>query len=319
MSDLKSPITEPGPIQAARERAPYGKIDDAVRGCLNAIAPSLSAYLATIPLKVFGLDSGFYHLAVAQALEWDLPADAWLEELSVAAAFGSVHYATQDIVIDAGDTTPEVVLFSDVAQSLYLRTAQGLCPPEVLLPYYDRYFDQYATAVIRERRHQRRIAAYDTSEIYSLGDKAAPLNLAFPILINQSRRPWSLLQGIEQSLRMLCVGLQLHDDIADTVEDLGNGYVSYPSAVTLLDCLKLSPGELPADLDAEEVEGQLYTTGVAEAVYGIARKAFERSAVLARDADADAIAGFADYWCARTDHRLRHIEEVTWSLRGTRG
>lgn len=317
MPDLKRSIAEPRPIQAARERVPYTTIENAVRDGVNAIAPSLSGYLEAIPLKVFGLDSGFYHLAVAQALEWGLPADAWLEKLSAAAAFGSVHYATQDRTIDAKDTTTELLLFSNVAQSLYLRTVLTLCPPDVLLPHYDRYFDQYATAIIRERRHQRRIAAYDASEIFSLGDKAAPLNLAFPILINWTRRPWSMLSGIEQSLRMLCVGLQLHDDIADTAEDLGNGYVSYPSTVTLMDFLELPPGELPADLDAEEVEGRLYTSGVADAVYGIARKALERSAVLAREAQAEAIAAFADYWCARTDRRLRQLDEVARSLRGT--
>lgn len=317
MPDRTHSVEEPPSIRSARERVPYPRIESAVRGGVTAIAPSLGDYLARIPLKVFGLDSGFYHLAAAQALEWGLPSDAWLEQLSVAAAFGSVHFATQDMAIDASDSTPELLLFSDVTQSLYTRAIVSLCPTDVLLPYCDRYFDQYAAAVIRERRHQRWIAGYETSEVFALGDKAAPLNLAFPILINRTRRPWPLLQAIEQSLRMLCVGLQLHDDIADFAEDLRNGYVSYPATVTLLDCLKLTPGELPADLDAEEAEGQLYTSGVAEAIYGIARKAFERSAVLARGAQADAVAGYADYWCARTDRRLRHIDEVARTLHGT--
>jgi hypothetical protein len=317
MPDRTHSIEEPPPIRSARERIPYPSIESAVRGGVAASAPSLGDYLARIPLKVFGLDSGFYHLAVAQALEWGLPSDAWLEQLSVAAAFGSVHFATQDMVIDTSDSTPELLLFSDVTQSLYTRAIVSLCPADVLLPYYDRYFDHYAAAVISERRHQRRIAAYETSEVFALGDKAAPLNLAFPILINRTRRPWPPLLAIEQSLRMLCVGLQLHDDIADIEEDLRNGYVSYPATVTLLDCLKLPPGELPADLDTGEAEGQLYTSGVAEAIYGIARKAFERSAVLARGAQADVVAGYADYWCARTDRRLRHIDEVARTLRGT--
>jgi len=302
-------LSEPASIRAARAALPIDAIHEEVRAALAAAVPALAGYVDALPPKVFGVESGFFHLPVAQALLWGLPADEWLRGLGTAVALGSVHYAAQDIVVDTGDCTTELVLVCDAAQTAYLRQLHRLCPDEKCARHHDRYFERYCAALIADRRHRDAVIPFGAEDVLRLADKAAPLFLGFPLAMARTPHGGPPLSDVERALRHLCVGLQLHDDVADIAEDLAQGYFSFPATVTLLRRMGHPPGPVRPGLDHAEVEARMYLDGVAAASYELATRHFEHGAVVAASAGVQAVADLADHWRARTGARLRHVEE----------
>jgi hypothetical protein len=301
---------EPELILAARRVVRIEGIQSSVQRALRRAAPALGDFVDALPPKMFGVESGFFHLPIAQALDWSLPVDDWLRELGVATALGSVHYAAQDHAIDTGHAGAEPMLLAEVAQTLYARSLRSLWPDPRCEEYHDQYVARYAEAVVQEQRHRRFVVSFTGAEVYQLADKAAPLTMGFPLLIARGRRDWTRLSEIELALRLLCVGLQVLDDIADLMEDLSSGYVSLPATMTLLVSMGGEPGPLRSGLDLESVEGRMYGGGVASALYGLAANALERGAAVADDAGAAAIAGLARFWLARVRVRIRTVADL---------
>lgn len=306
--------SEPDLILAARRVVRIEGLQSSVRSALRRTAPALGDFVDGLPPKMFGVESGFFHLPIAQAIGWGLPADDWLHELGVAVGLGSVHYAAQDHAIDTGHARAEPILLAEIAQTLYARSLGSLWPDPRCAEYHDLYVARYAEAVVGEQRHRRFVVPYTGAEIYQLADKAAPLTMGFPLLIARARRDWARLPEIELALRLLCVGLQVLDDIADLMEDLNSGYVSLPATMTLLGGMGVEPGPLPSGLDFESVEGRMYGDGVASALYRLAANALERSAEVADEAGTAAIAGLARFWLVRARIRIRSIADLLESM-----
>jgi hypothetical protein len=302
--------TEPDLIKLARKHFDPKGIEQEIKDAISVRFPVLRTYLRDTEFKVFGIESGFFHMAAAQGIDWGLPIDAWLHDFTVAIALGAIHFSTQDNMIDARAVYPENIFLSEVTQSLHLRAVSLLCPNLSITGHLDRYFARYAAAILMERRHVAHVIPYSASEIFQSGEKSAPGNITFPLLIERSGRPWSLLSSLELSACLLSAGLQLHDDIADLADDLGTGYVSNPAATTLLDHMGVPEGPLPGDVNPIEVEARMYLHGVASTTLAVARHAFERSAAFARDATAGVMAEYAEYCRARTDLRLGRISET---------
>ena len=308
--DLTSMPAEPDSIVAARTALRIGDVRARIQERLQAALPPLAEWIAQLPPRVFGVESGFFHMPVAQALLWELPADGWLERLGMATALGSVHYAAQDLAIDAGQASAQVILLSEAAQTLYLRELAQLWPDGQCAEHHDRLFARYSAAVMADQQHMGTVVDYTAADVLRLADKAAPLFMAFPLLTARTGGDFTRLPGVERALRDLCIGLQLCDDIADIAEDLACGYVSLPATMTLTRCLDVSRGPLSSGLDHAEVETRMYVDGVATALYQLAIERFRSSAAHAENADAIAVADLADYWATRATIRLGRIEQT---------
>lgn len=306
--------SEPASVLAARRALPVGDVRTAAGNRLQKAVPALAGWVARLPPKLFGAESGFFHLPSAQALLWGLPVDHWIERLGVATALGSIHYAAQDLAVDAGRCSAQVIVLCEAAQTLYQRELSELWPDERCAEHHDRYFARYSAAVLADQAHKDVVLPYSAADILRLADKAAPLFMAFPLILARTDGDFTRLPGVERALRDLCIGLQICDDIADLAEDLASGYLSLPATLTLTRCLGVKPGPVPGGLDHGEVETRMYLDGVASALYGLAIRRFQLSAEHAAEAGADAVAELAAYWTARAAVRVGRIERTLATL-----
>lgn len=300
-----------GAIEEAQRVAPWPEVAAAaaslVRDELNVAAESLS----DLGQRVFGLHSGFFYMPLAQLRQWGVRDVQLSQYLAVTMALGHAHFAIQDALIDRGVARPDLILASDACVLLYLdrlvtlATDLGLSNPKRFLDLHRRYYRVYTAAVLAQERHRDSVRSYSAKELFRIGDRGAPIFTVMHLVADASGRSQAG-SALGISVRWMCTGLQMHDDLDDLREDYAIGLLG-PAATLACEQLvaKTSAAAIPGVDNVEEV---VYLGGVARNCLTVARHCFHRSYETALAVGARFLADLAVHWAVTTDDRLETLK-----------
>lgn len=225
------------------------------------------------------------------------------------------YMRTQDDTIDKAETADPNLLF---LRDLYLRESLHLLYR--IFPYnsrfwnfYSTYFDEYARAVLREKRNHSSIESdYIEDEFHSIAKGKAAMAkypvAAQAVLTGQDEDDTLLL--LTESLDCFHVGYQYWDDLVDWKEDLANSKYSLLLARALQ---HIAPEQrmVPPDQLRERIGRVVYYSGLAEEQLDRSFKWLERAYELSLTAG-------CTVWAAHVKKLQKQTEVLAGDLRSLR-
>jgi len=297
----ESVVPLPAALVTEAERSPWPRIARRCRVTLGREMPALAQQIDRMPLAVFGLDSGFFHLPAAQARSWGVPADT-IEQLQELVGVGHVHFAFQDQVIDEGNAPAALCLVAGASQLVYL---DGLGDIAGVAPgsgaryraLHDRYYRAYVAAIGRDLAHRGHPRPYTPADILGLGDKAAPGATVLHLVADLAGAP-DRGKPAAHALMRLCTGLQLLDDLRDVAEDAVCGNLTWPLTEALLAYPDIDTA------NAEQLWSAVVGSGAIRSCLAVADWSFADATRRANACGATVLAELADVWRQRAaaDH-----------------
>lgn len=162
---------------------------------------------------------------------------AQLRALSVSGSHLFDYVLTLDEVLDRpASCSGGSLLLGSVLQREALHGLYALLPPaSPFWGHFDRYFEHFCQAVLREEaRHRGLVQPYSRGElelVYSGKSAIAKACLAALAVLGGDERP---LPRLEASHDSYYVAFQLADDLADWQIDYARGHYSYPLTVAFV-------------------------------------------------------------------------------------
>ncbi|MFD0078173.1 hypothetical protein ACFVIY_37725 [Streptomyces sp. NPDC127166] len=206
---------------------------------------------------------------------------AQLRALSLSGSHLFDYVLTLDEVLDRPSSCAGgSLLLGSLLQREALHGLYTLLPPgSSFWSHFDRYFEHFCQAVLREEaRHRGLLQPYPRDElelVYSGKSAIAKACLAALAVLGGNERP---LAGLEASHDSYYVAFQLADDLADWRIDYERGHYSYPLTVAFLRAgwqRRVESGERPP---APEVAELIAREGVIEEIRGLALDHLDQAA-----------------------------------------
>lgn len=163
-------------LNEARSAVPWETVVARIHHEITRAVPALDTTVRELPRKVFGLDSGFFYMPLAQAMRWGEEDGGWLEEVATVFGLGHLYYVLHDQLVDHGRLSPRQAVLMDAALTLYLtRGARLGAGTERFLVSHAAGAAAYAEALLRDISHNERPGDdYSPDDVFRLGEKAAP-------------------------------------------------------------------------------------------------------------------------------------------------
>ncbi|MFC9659349.1 hypothetical protein ACFVJ5_03835 [Nocardia sp. NPDC127606] len=302
----------PESILLVQESYPWLSVERSAKSVLSTAAPAFRSEIDNLPLSVFGLNSGFFYLPAALALEWAAPVP--IEDFLVALAVGHVFFAFQDSIVDGGAASPELCVIAHDALFEYLPRIAAIGWPSAspavgsahAIESHRRNYLLYSAAIANDLRHRSVLNRYTSLEIANLGWKAAPCNTPFEVVAARSGRQESVPDLLE-AVKYFCAGLQLMDDLSDLAVDHADGNMTMALSHTLLH-LK-DAGLEHRSADADDILFAAEMSGVSLVSCQMALRMFSVAKEFADRVEATPLAELCDAWTVRAVRRIELIDE----------
>ncbi|MFF4248740.1 hypothetical protein ACFYY2_30315 [Streptomyces sp. NPDC001822] len=300
-------------LTEARSAVPWETVVHRVHAEIAGSVPALGTTARSLPRKAFGLESGFFYLPLAQAMDWGERDEGWLLDVATVFGLGHLYYVLHDQLVDRGGLPPRHAVLMDTALGLYLdRGARLGTGSGHFLAAHTACAATYADALLRDITHSERPGEdYTADDVFRLGDKAAPGILALLVVALRCHRP-AHLDDLSRSVTELCSGLQLLDDLQDLREDWDQHNVTFPVSLAFR-AMRRSDPETPlfTSHSADDALDALYLSGGAAAVLRLALRCLERARVPASRTGADVVLGMVDAWTKQATAQLERAEGRT--------
>ena len=295
-------------IEVAKAVVPWQSVVQSLTDSLGRVAPELGQIIGSLPRTAFGLESGFFYLPIAQAQAWQVGTSQFLHRLGTTFGLGHLYYVLHDRLLDLGALSPCEAILQDAVLTEYLfaATELGIEAGQVLSVHRDATA-LYSQSLIRDIELRRAPRMLTATETFGLGDKAAPASMALFAIANASNRI-GRMPDLRISLRWLCTGLQLLDDLEDIVDDVQRGHCTLPVALSVRTLGIPRPWNLLA-LDPEYVTDACYIGGGARATLRLSIIALQRAIEHAMRAKAFTIASLCTVWSELALSRLSWVEK----------
>lgn len=297
-------------VETASSMLPWSSVCAQIVREVGEIDSSLGRVAACLPKAAFGVESGYFHIPIAQAIDWGVDDEEWLRQAAITFGVGHLYYAVHDTLVDSGHVASDVAVLMDVAHTLYLcRLADLGVDRAEILTMQRRTTDVYGRALLRERRHRGLLAAFTSDEVMRLGEKAAPGAMTLLTVARKAGRD-VVLDRLIAAQTWLCTAFQLHDDLEDIHDDWADTNWTFPitlglQAIGANECLTASDEARLPDIDA--VIDALYLSGGAMAILRLALHALGRARACLAGVDAAVLLGLVEVIERRTRERLRYI------------
>ncbi|MGA5205533.1 hypothetical protein [Streptomyces variegatus] len=298
-------------LNEARSAVPWETVVACIRHEITHAVPALDTTVRELPRKVFGLDSGFFYMPLAQAMQWGEKDGAWLEEVATVFGLGHLYYVLHDQLVDRGGLSPRQAVLMDAALALYLtRGARLGAGTERFLLSHAAGAAAYAEALLRDIAHNERPGdRYGPEDVFRLGEKAAPGILALVVVAARCGRSHHLAV-LPQAVTDLCSGLQLLDDLQDLREDWKHRNVTFPVSLGISALGSVDPTLSPfAAHTADDLLDALYLSGGAAVVLRLALRCLERAHAALSRTDAGVVLGLVETWAERATGQLDRAEK----------
>ncbi|WP_330289985.1 hypothetical protein [Streptomyces sp. NBC_00576] len=303
-------------LNEARSAVPWETVVARIHHEITHAVPALDTTVRELPRKVFGLDSGFFYMPLAQAMHWGEEDGGWLENVATVFGLGHLYYVLHDQLVDQGRLSPRQAVLMDAALTLYLtRGARLGAGAERFLVSHAAGAATYAEALLRDIAHNERPEDdYSPDDVFRLGEKAAPGILALVVVAARCGRSRHLAE-LPQAVTDLCSGLQLLDDLQDLREDWEHRNVTFPvslgiSALGISAPDSADPSLTPfAAHTADDLLDALYLSGGAAVVLRLALRCLERARAALSRTDAEVVLGLTDTWAERAAGQLDRAEK----------
>ncbi|NUK49972.1 hypothetical protein HRW14_06620 [Streptomyces lunaelactis] len=298
-------------LTEARSAVPWETVVERVCTEVVQAVPSLETTVRELPRKVFGLDSGFFYMPIAQAMEWGEKHADWLEEVAATFGLGHLYYVLHDQLVDRGRLAPRQAVLMDTALALYLRCGAQLgTGSEHFLLCHGTGTAVYAEALLRDIAHNEQPEqGYRADDVFRLGEKAAPGILALVVVAKRCRRTTDTTD-LSRAVIDLCSGLQLLDDLQDLREDWSHGNVTFPASLGIK---ALGPADASSPIfdscTADDVLDALYLSGGAANVLRLALRCLERARASLSRTDAGVVLSLVNMWAERAAMQLARADE----------
>lgn len=248
-------------LDIARERYPGRDFPRRAFDALGRFGFEVSAEtIVLLDRPLFGYESGFLHLPVAQVMAWGVTSAEVLDQFVDGCALSNLSFLLEDDLVDGALQAGEAFVVSQTALLAALGVIEAVAGRSFAANFLQRYV-AYHSALKAESRGEISVSP---SQLLRRGDKAAPLFVGLEVAAAMTRR--SLEQTAISAIRHLCAGLQLCDDLHDVSADLLAGQ---PSSVVAL--LKACGGpDLRSEPDLERIAEAVFVSGVGTAALRLA-------------------------------------------------
>ncbi|MFA7763490.1 hypothetical protein [Streptomyces sp. NRRL S-448] len=298
-------------LTEARSAVPWETVVERVRIEIIRTVPSLDATVRELPRKAFGLDSGFFYMPLAQAMEWGETDGSWLEEVATVFGLGHLYYVLHDQLVDRGRLSPRQAVLMDTALGLYMTCGARLGTGSAhFLLSHGAGSAAYAEALLRDIAHNEQPEhGYSADDVFRLGEKAAPGLLALVVAASRCRRTASITD-LSRAVTDLCSGLQLLDDLQDLREDWHHHNVTFPASLAIGALGPTDPLLSPfVSYTADDALNALYLSGGAAAALRLALRCLERARASLSRTDAGVVLGMVNTWAERAAEQLVRAEK----------
>ncbi|MDX3854751.1 hypothetical protein [Streptomyces sp. AK02-01A] len=297
-------------VGTARATVPWQQVVDQVRDNITRMEPALESVVAQLPRAAFGVESGFFYMPIAQALEWGERDREWLDRVATVFGLGHLYYVLHDRLVDVGALSPRSAVLMDTALACYLRTGSELgTGADAFVRAHQAEASVYAGALLRDIVHNERPELpYAAEEVFRLGEKAAPGNLALLVVATRCRRA-DQVPGLSSAVTVMCSALQLLDDLQDLRDDWAEHNVTFPVSLGLAALPRPDRDLAPFDeFTAEDVLNALYLSGGAAGTLRIALRCLARAGEALARTDATVLQEIAREWTATARAQLTRAE-----------
>lgn len=291
-------------IDRARKLVPWEQVRAGVEYELEGVDPGLATLAASLPKAAFGVQSGFFYLPVAQAVAWGEPDIEWLLRMAVTFGLGHLYYVLHDRVVDTGHLPARLAVLMDAALVRFIGTGTRLGVGErEFLDTHQQAAGAYARALQRDITHRESRRPYTASDVFLLGEKAAPAVLSMLVVTTRCHRH-AQMPALSSALTWMCSALQLLDDLGDLRDDFEQGNITFP--------IMLGVGALDQSgrglADVEAVLDALYLSGGGTAALRLARHCLNKAEGCLAVTDADVVMRLVRAWNALTQ---RFIDQIS--------
>lgn len=307
-----SKISLPECILFVQENYPWLSVERSAKNVLSKAAPAFEVEIDKLPLSVFGLNSGFFYLPAALALEWAAPIP--MKDFLVTLAVGHVFFAFQDSIVDGGAAPSELCMVAHDALLEYLQRIGAIGWPSTspaaelvhAIESHRRNYLLYSATIANDLRHRRGLNRYTSLEIANLGWKAAPCNTPFEVVAARSGRQEHIPHLLD-AVKHFCAGLQLMDDLSDLAVDHADGNMTMALSHTLLHMKDAGLEHRSANVGDILFAAEM--TGVSRASCQMALRMFAVAKEIADGVEAIPLAELCDAWTRRAVQRIELIGE----------
>jgi hypothetical protein len=259
-------------------------------------------------LMPFGLEAGYFHLPLDQALEWRIEPDDWLWRLGAAMVIGHWHFALHNELVDEGRLSPGEAVAADVCLLALISELRALSSEVDYAQHYLGYYARYSVAIQSDLARRHRLERYSANEIRQLGAKATTTLVGMEIVADRAGLS-DFAPSIVEATSYLCAAIQLHDDLADAEEDFAAGILTYPITLTLTRALGVREGSFDkTGVEWPDIEEALYLSGIAATTMELAYLLAGFASAQARSSGALAVAATAGALAVDSKRRADLLE-----------
>ncbi|MGW5188931.1 hypothetical protein ACWEOO_06735 [Kribbella sp. NPDC004138] len=252
-------------------------------------------------VRLYGVDTGFFYFPLSLAAFYGDESQDSLLRLAVSIAVGHGHFALVDRMLDEQVVSPPSLPAAQIMMTTYLaRMERDFGDLLDVRAVHDRFYDDYASAVLIEHAQRRQLRAISSDDLPILGMKSAPACMPLNAILLASGRD-DIVDEAEAAFLLFAGSLQLLDDLADLTVDYRDGLSSIPLNLILYHSMGLR-GWPSNDVDEDDLVALSVISGAREACLQMAA---DRLAEVRRLSEAIGMVPLAQ----AATRRLRHTQQ----------
>jgi hypothetical protein len=146
-----------------------------------------------------------------------------MREVAQSVCEATLGYRLLDVHLDHGKLGPEAVALGMYLIRSHEHRLMKIFGPQKAAAVVRQYADAYASVEYIEKSHRWKTCPFECTEAHKIGLKAAPAFAIFHLMFLRSGKQEAEVERLSHGLCAAFAAIQMADDLADAVEDLGNG------------------------------------------------------------------------------------------------
>jgi len=308
-------IIEPTYIQQAQHLVPPEAVTVSARTVLTAHSSAVFEQLRGDPVRLYGVDSGFFYLPLAMALFFGDDQPESLLELATTIAVGHGHFAIMDQVLDARTVSLPLIPAAQIMLSCYLsRMDRSYGAVFDVRAAHDASYLPYAEAALTEHSQRGTLRSQLDADLSQLGAKSAPACMPLRAILTRAGEE-DRCDAVESAFLSFADALQLLDDLADLRPDFTDQLSSIPLNLLLFHAMDLRVWPERGEITSADLHALASLSGVDRSCLTIASGILVEAEEKARVAGALPLQQAARARLAATRVKLDRCREAALLLR----
>jgi hypothetical protein len=298
-------VTVPSHLDRVRALVPPEAVVEAAEASLVNTAPGVfGGLVGHDPVRLYGVDSGFFYLPAAVALHFGDDHPASLLDLAATIAIGHGHFAIMDRVLDAWTIAVPLIPAAQIMLAQYLSRMEARYGGDLdVRAVHDRDYLPYAEAALAEHRQRRTLRRLTDPDLAVLGEKSRPACTPLRAVLTRAGLA-DRAALVEAAFLEFAGALQLLDDLDDMRADYADGLSSIPLNLMLFHSMGLRAWPDPGHIGPDDLHALAVMSRTEHACLGLAADRLASALVKCRGLGVDPLTEAVAARLADTRSRL---------------